>query len=317
MLLSNRIPSPQSLIPRLAESLIPRRAHSLITGMGNAVLSVVLAPACAACGAVLDEPLRGCVCRNCWSAIRCFATPVCDACGDPLRRPIEQQIAGPGSRECCSRCSGSRRLIDRARAVGEYDGALREIIHALKYEKRRSLASGIAALMRESGRPLLDSVEWVVPVPLHYRRERARGFNQARELARHLGLSMAEPLARVRHTVSQIELPADRRHANVLGAFHIKRQICRRRLNLTGTRILLVDDVSTTGATLEACAQVLKEAGAAEVFALTAARVVIRRHQPYQIPDRKSRSASGPSSLKQYWIPERGARMARRDDREY
>jgi ComF family protein len=131
--------------------------------------------------------------------------------------------------------------------------------------------------MCHRGRDLLDGVDLIVPVPLHWRREYQRGFNQARELARYLGPPVVEALRRKRATRAQVELAADQRRANVAGAF-VKRTGWFRSSNLSGTRLLLVDDVSTTGATLEACAHVLKEYGASDVHALTAARVATRRH---------------------------------------
>jgi len=127
--------------------------------------------------------------------------------------------------------------------------------------------------MREAGGDVLAGADLVVPVPLHRSRERSRGFNQARELARHLDLPIADALARRRNTPSQADLPAARRYANVRGAFAIAApaRVARR-------TVVLVDDVSTTGATLHACAAVLLDAGAAEVRALTAAKAVaIRR----------------------------------------
>jgi ComF family protein len=163
-------------------------------------------------------------------------------------------------------------MIARTRAIGEYDGTLRELIHALKYQQRHSIARGLAALMRESGRSVLQNADCVVPVPLHRRRERTRGFNQARELARRLGPPVLEPLVRIRHTVPQVELAADQRHENLRNAFGLR----KRATNLKGMRVVLVDDVSTTGATLETCAMVLRDAGVAEAHALTAARVVSR-----------------------------------------
>ena len=99
-----------------------------------------------------------------------------------------------GKRGLCPLCRDRKRVIDRARAVGEYDGTLREIIHAFKYSGRRSLADPIARLMRVRGTELLDKADCVVPVPLHWRREYSRGFNQARELARHLGLPLVDAL---------------------------------------------------------------------------------------------------------------------------
>jgi ComF family protein len=173
--------------------------------------------------------------------------------------------------------------VDRARAIGTYDGALRAIIHALKYEGRRSLARPLADLMRARGAEMLQGADWVVPVPLHASRLRERGFNQAYDLAHHIGLPVRQALRRHKATPSQTGLPAARRHRNVRDAFLLARRFggskarmwADRRDGLKGSIVVLVDDVSTTGATLEACARVLKEtAGVAEVRALTAARVV-------------------------------------------
>jgi ComF family protein len=127
--------------------------------------------------------------------------------------------------------------------------------------------------MRHRGADLLTQVDGVVPVPLHWRREHQRGFNQARELARHLGVPVVDCLARRVHTRAQIELAADERRTNVRDVFRLRRR-WGKDLDVEGMKVILIDDVSTTGATLEACARVLKKCGALEVFALTAARVV-------------------------------------------
>ena len=163
--------------------------------------------------------------------------------------------------------------MDWACAVDLYEGRLRDIIHALKYERRRSIAKPLGGLMRESGAAMLATADLAVPVPLHPRRERARGFNQADDLARQLGVPVVPLLRRVRYTTSQIELPADKRHQNVRDAFAL---IPDPRSPIPGV-VVLVDDVSTTGATLEACARVLKAGGVKEVRALTAARVATGR----------------------------------------
>lgn len=165
------------------------------------------------------------------------------------------------------------RAIDRGRAAGHYQDALRDIIHAFKYEGRRSLAAPLAALMHRQAGDLLDGVDWVIPVPLHWKRERDRGFNQAHDLARRLMPGrLLHALRRVKHTTVQAELPAARRHKNVRDAFALSRGTHQ----LKGSIVLLVDDVSTTGATMDACARVLKDAGVKEVRAITAARVVTR-----------------------------------------
>jgi ComF family protein len=198
----------------------------------------------------LLHPLGGAVCSDCWTRLR----------------------LGP---QLVERHSGDH-LVTWSCAVDHYDGRMKEIIHALKYERRRSIAPKLASLMRERGAALLDGASAVVPVPLHPRREYERGFNQAEDLAMHLGPPALALLKRVRHTRSQIDLPKHQRQANVKGAFTLS-PVPGFPFQAPGI-IVLVDDVSTTGATLDACARVLKAAGVTEVRALTAARVVnVRR----------------------------------------
>jgi ComF family protein len=234
----------------------------------DAVLSVVLAPACAACEQSLDQPTRGPVCPRCWRSILPLTPPLCDGCGDPL--PTWRTISVPLAR--CPRCRRTTRFVDRARSIGRYEGALRSIVHSLKYEGRRSLAGPLAALMRKHGGDVLGDVACAVPVPLHPSRRRERGFNQAADLSRHLGLRVVPALRRVRATTTQTGLPAAQRHRNVRDAFSATPAT----RDIRGQVVVLVDDVCTTGATLEACARELKKAGVAEVRALTAARVVGR-----------------------------------------
>ena len=153
---------------------------------------------------------------------------------------------------------------------------MKDIIHALKYERRRTISPRLGALMRERGADLLSDAGVVVPVPLHPRREYQRGFNQAEDLARELGVPVMPLLKRVVFTQSQIELPRDQRQENVKHAFALSNTDPRSLIPAPGV-VVLVDDVSTTGATLESCARVLKSAGVREVRALTAARVVTER----------------------------------------
>jgi predicted amidophosphoribosyltransferase len=232
--------------------------------LANTLLSSLFEPPCAACARVLRHPLDGAVCERCWASIRRGVA-------------LDERWHG-------------RHAVDWIGAVDLYEGRLRDIIHALKYERRRSIAPPLGALMRTSGAALLDGAELVVPVPLHPRREHERGFNQADDLARQLGLPVAPLLRRVRFTTSQIELPADARHQNVRDAFALAPGPANRLRQGYGGQVgaqeagrhippvvVLVDDVSTTGATLDACARVLKAGGVKEVRALTAARVVTGR----------------------------------------
>lgn len=241
----------------------------IIGNAADALLSVILAPACAACDQLLDHPTRGPVCAHCWQSILPLTPPLCDRCGDPL--PTWRSISRPLA--VCARCRRTRPLLVRTRAIGAHEGALRSIVHALKYEGRRSLARPLAALMRQRGADVLRGATCAVPVPLHPWRRSERGFNQAADLARHLGLPVVFALRRKRTTLTQTGLPAAQRHRNVRGAFGISRS-GRRLVCGPAPVVVLVDDVCTTGATLEACARVLKEAGVQEVRALTAARVV-------------------------------------------
>jgi ComF family protein len=204
----------------------------------NAILSAILAPPCAVCGRVLDAPLDSAVCEGCWETI------IPDTSSFTLR------------------------TIASAQALGAYDGTLRDLLHALKYGGRRSIAPRLSAMMATEGRDVLAGADLVVPVPLHWRRRRERGFNQSEDLPRHLGVPAVQVLRRVKATRPQVDLPAGARRDNVRDAFAMRRAIQRKSV------IVLVDDVATTGATLEACARVLKAAGAAEIRALTAARVV-------------------------------------------
>jgi ComF family protein len=212
----------------------------------DGLLAVFLAPRCAACRAPLDEPTRGAVCPRCWSAI---VPPAPLGCGSLPPH------------------------IHLATSIGLYEDTLKAIIHALKYDPRSTLARHLATRMRDAGAQVLAGADAVVPVPLHAARERSRGFNQARELAQHLSLPVLDALVRTRNTSAQADLPKARRDANVRGAFALTRGV-----DVDGLVLVLVDDVSTTGATLNACAEPLLAAGAAEVRALTAARAPLRRH---------------------------------------
>jgi ComF family protein len=254
------------MIERPALQRTVHTAAAALRSTLDGVLTVVLAPACAACGTLLAEPTRGPVCADCWRSILPLTPPLCDRCGDPLAawRAADAALA------ICARCRRIRPAVDRARAIGAYDGALRAIVHALKYDGRRSLARPLGALMQQRGADILAGAVCAIPVPLHASRRRHRGFNQAADLARHIGLPVCHALSRRRATTTQTGLAAAQRHRNVRGAFALTRAGAA----LAAAIVVVIDDVSTTGATLEACARVLKAAGVVEVRALTAARVV-------------------------------------------
>ncbi|PYR80460.1 MAG: amidophosphoribosyltransferase [Acidobacteria bacterium] len=239
----------------------------VVSFVADSLIAVCVAPTCAACRQPLDSPTREVVCDTCWSSIVPITPPCCRTCGDPL--PSWRVISLEAER--CARCRRRPSPIVHSRAIGAYEGSLRRIIHAFKYDPRPSLAGPLAERLRDAGRDVLSGADALVPVPLHPARERTRGFNQARELARHLGTCLLDVLVRTERTALQADLPASRRHANVRHAFSL-----RRGADVTGRTLVVVDDVSTTGATLAACARPLLAAGAREVRALTAARVVSR-----------------------------------------
>jgi len=207
------------------------------------VLKVTFAPECAACAAPLESPIDGCVCATCWGAVE---------------RP--PQVAWPSG------------VITACTAGGDYIGPLRQIVHAFKYDGRRSLARPLGDLMRAQGRDLLRDASCVVPVPLHPWRRLQRGFNQAADLAHELKLPVMPILWRHRVTAAQAGLTAAQRRQNVHNAFGVS-PLARLRLReeLRDATVVLVDDVRTTGTTLHACAEVLAGLGAREVRALTAA----------------------------------------------
>jgi ComF family protein len=243
---------------------MPRRSKS-VRSLADALLAVLLAPTCAACDQPLDEPTISAVCRPCWASIQPLHPPLCETCGDAL--PSWRTVST--FERQCARCRRLPRVITTGRAIAPYDGRLRDILHALKYDGRRSLAEPLAKQMAAAGTEVLKGADYAVPVPLHAIRRHQRGFNQAEEIARHLPLPMLRALRRRRWTATQTDLPEAQRHRNVRDAFAVT---WRGRRSLTSAVVVLVDDVSTTGATLDACARVLVDAGVKEVRALTAAR---------------------------------------------
>ena len=208
-----------------------------------------------------------------WGKIVFIEAPVCDGCGAP-------QAYDAGDR--CPACLARRRAFDRVRAAVSYDDASRDLILKLKRADRTDLAGMFALWLSRAARDLIEDADAVVPVPLHPMRLIARRFNQAAEIARPLARRAALAylpgvLIRRRDTPSQGGRSASGRRRNVQAAFAVPRRAWPK---VEGRRVLLVDDVMTTGATAEACARVLKAAGASAVHVATVARVQEREAQP-------------------------------------
>jgi ComF family protein len=258
----------------------------VFAGAGNALIRGLFAPQCVACASVLDQPLGSPVCPACWRGVLPIPHPACRRCSDAL-----PQTWPPESP--CRRCQGRPSPIGVVRAAGCYEGALRDIIHAFKYRRHRLLADPLAELMRRAGADLLASADIVIPVPLHPWRAVARGFNQADDLALRLGPPVWRLLRRVRAGPPQATLIAEQRAANVRRAFSLRnerrgflRLVSRAPPLFSRLSVVLIDDVMTTGETMEACGEVLREAGVERISGLTVARAVAGRPAARHSPPR-------------------------------
>jgi ComF family protein len=241
----------------LATSVVARR-------LVDPVLAVVFPSACPACGAPVETLGGGPLCEGCWQALPRHPELVC-GCGLPL-------VAGLSA---CPRCRRGRQVFAAGCSLGPYEGTLRVAIHELKFSGRRRAAARLAAALLESetARRLVATSDVLVAVPLHPRRLRERGFNQAALIAQELARRGGRPccpdaLVRRLDTAPQAGLSAQARRLNVREAFAV-----RRRPAVAGKTVTLVDDVVTTGATAQACGRALRAAGAREVRLVSVARV--------------------------------------------
>ncbi len=243
----------------------------------DAVLDVLYPPACGACSAPLPggrDPVLGVLCPDCSEGLEPIGEDACPRCAAPIEtaRAHGSPDGSPGPRTCDD-CRRLRPAFERVHAAYLYGGPLLEAVHGLKYDKKAHLARPLARLMRYGLPKLPGGADLVVPVPSHSRRVRQRGFDHAwclaRELASSLRLPTSDALRRRRDTPPQARLDLRRRLANVEGAIEVvRRASCR----IRGRRVLLVDDVMTSGATAHACARALARSGAASVVVAVLAR---------------------------------------------
>lgn len=237
-------------------------------GPFSGLLDLFFPPLCHQCRSFIPHAGRVHVCPACLVTSRPVEPPLCTICGVPFPAPA-------GIDHSCGPCLTSPPPFAAARAAFLYEGAIRDLIHRFKYDGAVQVRRPLALLMADRLAPLAaeKAPDLLVPVPLHVRRLRQRGFNQAVLLGELLSREWQIPLGRralqrVRWTEPQVNLAAKERLANVRGAFAVADPA-----QIRGARILLVDDVLTTGSTLAECSKVLLRAGAAEVCAVTIARV--------------------------------------------
>jgi ComF family protein len=234
------------------------------------VLDIIFPSFCSFCKDPLGDSIIPYFCSSCWADFALLTGPVCPRCGKPFGSP-ETLSYSPEFE--CGTCRNDPPLFDQALSIGYFEGPLREAIHQFKYRPCRSLGRPLGDWMVQQVRVLTD-IDMIMPVPLHTTRLRQRGFNQALLLAHRMSETHRIPLVydnliRSRPTRPQVELSGLERVRNVEGAFSLKRP-----RDVASKRVVLVDDVFTTGATMNECASVLKDAGADQVIAFTLARAV-------------------------------------------
>jgi len=258
----------------------------------GALASVVFPGPCRICGQALVNASRVPICPGCLAGFARIEEPMCRLCGRPFAFEAAPQTSDP----LCRLCRVKFYAFDRARSFAVYNDALIEAVLLLKYDEVTRLGDWFAA--RLAGLIESERDQWradvVVPVPLHRDRQRERGYNQAeliaRPLARRLGLKLERYLlARTRPRPPQLVLSRTEHWKSVRGAY-----ATREGLQVDNLRVLLVDDVLTTGATLDACARALKKAGAAAVLGLTVARV----RSPAMVPGSVTAASAGRSRRK-------------------
>lgn len=243
-----------------------RDVAEAVRRLSSAAIDLVMPPSCTACHRPLEA--HHALCGACWQEVSFIRAPLCDVTGIPL--PFDT-----GGRMVSARALADPPAYDRARAVARHEGAMRRLVHQFKYADRHEARPLFGRWLAEAGRDLLADAEVIVPVPMGRLRLILRRYNQsamlANELARVTGLPACTlALRRAKRTPRQVGLTRLQRLQNVAGAFAVARS---RQGEIRGKRVVLVDDVITTGATVDACARILKRAGATRVDVLALALV--------------------------------------------
>jgi len=251
----------------MAAMLMPSAIPGAVGRIATSALDLLLPPRCLACGGLVGQAHS--LCADCWRAVSFIAPPLCACCGYPF-------AFDEGGGALCGVCMRDPPPWDRARAAFRYDDRSRALILAFKYRDRTDAAKAFGQWMARAGEELLAEADLLVPVPLHWTRLFSRRYNQAALLAQAVAKTSGVPVAptaliRRRRTPPQTGLDRTGRRRNMRGAFAVPPRLARR---VERRRIVLIDDVLTTGATAGGCVAALHDAGAASVDVLTLARVV-------------------------------------------
>lgn len=241
-------------------------ANDFLNALATAMGRVLFPPTCSGCGRILAD--QAAVCGACWPDIHFIDKPYCPVYGTPFSHD-------PGAGMVSARALAEPPDFDRARAAVLYGPLARKLVSGLKYQDRHQNADQMALWMKRACHDLLLEADAIVPVPLHWRRFMARRYNQSAVLAKSLAASADRPfrpqwLRRIKETLPQVGLNEKERAANLRAAFSVPEAM---RASVAGKRILVVDDVFTTGATVNAAARALRKAGAAHVDVATFALV--------------------------------------------
>ena len=242
------------------------RKKNLISALWDTAIDTLLPPRCLATGDIVDHP--GMLTPAAWAELRFIENPFCQTCGIPFSFEMTGHML-------CAACIEREPFFDHSRSAVVYNDAVRKLVLAFKYGDRLHAVDTFTPWLLRAGQELLERAHFILPVPLHRQRLRERRFNQSALLAQRIAQKttipyLANALLRLRHTPPQQGLNARERDRNVRGAFAVSEHCLE---NLKTKNILLIDDVFTSGATLNECARVLKAAKTAEVNVLTIARV--------------------------------------------
>jgi len=227
------------------------------------IINIFLPRCCVICKKTLTSQNNRHLCDSCWDNFRPIVGLFCQKCGKPL----------PEGGAHCYFCRTTKFHFEYIRAASIYEGVLKEVIHKFKYQSKDFLALGLSEFLIQQSKKKFNwaEIDQIVPVPLHKKSERRRGYNQAKLLAEKVAFHFNKPListnlVRIRKTKAQMDLPREKRLINLVDAFAIINPSV-----FKGKNILLIDDVCTTGSTIEECAKTAKKAGAKKIFGLVLA----------------------------------------------